>query len=166
MTENRLTNNNGSFPFYVGFVFLLSVVFIFLVFCVVFCFCVCMSSSCVLCTQCFWIVRSWLPLRFSLSFSNLHTRVMYALSSSGRVVYWFHLAQLANVLSVPTGEVYSAVNKYMPYSYKKGHLVNGGGIYFCKGLRMLTPLSTTNRNYSAILATLQITSYVHSRNSS
>ena len=32
--------------------------------------------------------------------------------------------------------------------------------------RTLLNLQLTNRNYSAILATLQITSYVHSRNSS
>jgi hypothetical protein len=34
------------------------------------------------------------------------------------------------------------------------------------GTRKATSWSVTNRNYSAILATLQITSYVHSRNSS
>ena len=35
------------------------------------CFLFCLSSSCVLCTkccQCFWIIHSWLPLRFSLTF--------------------------------------------------------------------------------------------------
>ena len=34
-------------------------------------FLLCLSSSCVLCTQCcqfLWIVHSWLPLRFSLTF--------------------------------------------------------------------------------------------------
>ena len=37
----------------------------------VLCFLFCLSSSCVLCTQCcrfLWIVHSWLPLRFSLAF--------------------------------------------------------------------------------------------------
>ena len=37
----------------------------------VLCLCVCLSSSCVLCTQCyqcFWIFHSWLALRFPLTF--------------------------------------------------------------------------------------------------
>jgi hypothetical protein len=37
-------------------------------------FCRSLSSSCVLCVrscQCFWIVHSWLPLRFSLTFSPM-----------------------------------------------------------------------------------------------
>ena len=41
-------------------------------YCVVVLFC--LSSSCVLCTQCcqfFWIVHSWLPLRFSLVYLHL-----------------------------------------------------------------------------------------------
>ena len=47
------------------------VLLIFYVFCDVLCFCVCLTdSSCVLCVRCFqyfWIVHSWLTLRFSLS---------------------------------------------------------------------------------------------------
>jgi hypothetical protein len=38
---------------------------------IVLCFLFCLSSSCVLCPQCFqflWNVHSWLPLRFSLTF--------------------------------------------------------------------------------------------------
>ena len=38
---------------------------------IVLCYLFCLSSSCVLCTLCFqvlWIVHSWLPLRFSLTF--------------------------------------------------------------------------------------------------
>jgi len=45
-------------------------VFMFLAFCVVFLFCL-SSSYCVLCAQCcrsFWIVHSWLHLRFSQTF--------------------------------------------------------------------------------------------------
>ena len=40
--------------------------------CLSYVLCFCLSSYCVLCTQCYqclmWIVHSWLPLRFSLTF--------------------------------------------------------------------------------------------------
>ena len=48
----------------------------------------------------------------------------------------------------------------MPYSYTKGYLVNGGGTYFCKGLMMLTALSTTLQRY--IVSTIFISGGSHS----
>ena len=53
--------------------FMWSVLLVILVFVVVFSFC--LSSLCVLCTMldmCLWIILSWLPIRFSLTFMYMY----------------------------------------------------------------------------------------------
>jgi hypothetical protein len=59
------------------------VLLIFLVFCVVLCF-ILLISSCVLCSQCckfLWIIHSWLPLRFSPTFYQMHAFSLCCFSS-------------------------------------------------------------------------------------
>jgi hypothetical protein len=70
--------------------------YIILVFCVGF-FLFCLSSSCILCTQCckcLWTIHSWLPLRLSLTFTQNKLKVLMMdtnFSQSGRKPHYFML---------------------------------------------------------------------------
>jgi hypothetical protein len=68
------------------------------------CFCVCLSSSCVLCTQCFqclWIAHYWLSFRLSLTF----------------ILYIVELVLVQNIQEILTTRRVSINNQSINYMY-------------------------------------------------